>query len=69
MDKPLTSSLMDFEIRLPEAIPSNAFLVFFVPWWFIFRHIRANSSTWVSEKGSKARERSAASDQPSAVSS
>ena len=31
---------MDFEIRLPEAMPSNAFLVFFVPWWFIFCHIR-----------------------------
>ena len=23
-------------------MPSNAFLVFFVPWWFIFCHIRAN---------------------------
>ena len=42
MDKPLTSSLMDFEIRLPEAMPSNAFLVFFVPWWFIFCHIGVN---------------------------
>src|SRR5258706_9129949 len=43
MDKPLTSSQKDFEIRLPEAKPSNAFLVFFVPWWFIFCHIRVSS--------------------------
>jgi len=27
---------------LPEATPSNVFLVFFVPWWFIFCHIGAN---------------------------